>query len=381
MDFSRNESIMFIRFYILFSLLNFMTLSVYAYPEMVRLGYVNCTTCHTSQNGGDFLTEYGEAVSDEILNSNLKTDSNNRFNLQKPEWLKLGGHSRFLQSFTENSKSSKARFLIMQVELDSLIKVNQNLVGSISVARFEPSFSEAEWKDFIYSPHMWIKYLFNPDQNENSLSLKVGRFFPSYGINTVEHTFVNRRYLEFNPGQERLTAELNYSNQYFQLSASALSKKYLFKKEFDETAYIFQFSQFIGHSSKIGFNYYQSKFIDNNLEVTKKYSGLFALIGWNKEFSTLLQVDQIEFENSQKSLLNFLKLGYEYKKGFQLFLTQEYYNPNIKITDPHTESYGLGFQYFPFEHFDFLLTVKHHKDTQVLNEYQNMLWLITHLYF
>ncbi|MFM8315618.1 MAG: hypothetical protein ACKOA8_15160, partial [Deltaproteobacteria bacterium] len=38
-----------------------------SYPEFIRHGYMNCTSCHVSPTGGGALTEYGRSLSDEVL--------------------------------------------------------------------------------------------------------------------------------------------------------------------------------------------------------------------------------------------------------------------------------------------------------------------------
>ena len=38
-----------------------------AFPEMVRYGYVNCTSCHVSLSGGGLLTDYGREIAREKL--------------------------------------------------------------------------------------------------------------------------------------------------------------------------------------------------------------------------------------------------------------------------------------------------------------------------
>ena len=41
----------------------------FSYPEMIRHGYVNCTSCHVSPTGGGTLTEYGRSLAEEVMSS------------------------------------------------------------------------------------------------------------------------------------------------------------------------------------------------------------------------------------------------------------------------------------------------------------------------
>ena len=39
----------------------------WAFPEMVRHNYSNCSSCHVSPSGGGVLTQYGRELSSAIL--------------------------------------------------------------------------------------------------------------------------------------------------------------------------------------------------------------------------------------------------------------------------------------------------------------------------
>ena len=60
-----------------------------AFPEMIRLGYVNCTSCHVSPNGGGLLTDYGRSISSEALSTWAKPKEElpgHGFLPEPPEW-------------------------------------------------------------------------------------------------------------------------------------------------------------------------------------------------------------------------------------------------------------------------------------------------------
>jgi len=40
-----------------------------AFPELTRHGYVSCTACHVSPNGGGAMTPYGRGLSRELLST------------------------------------------------------------------------------------------------------------------------------------------------------------------------------------------------------------------------------------------------------------------------------------------------------------------------
>src|SRR5665213_92015 len=72
-----------------------------AFPEMIRHGYVNCTSCHVSPSGGGVLTQYGRQLSGDLL-SMAATEKETPFLhglVQTPEWLLGGGDFRAVEIY------------------------------------------------------------------------------------------------------------------------------------------------------------------------------------------------------------------------------------------------------------------------------------------
>src|ERR1035437_6993722 len=72
-----------------------------AFPENVRHGYVNCTSCHVSPSGGGVLTPYGrQQVKDLLSTWSTETEAGLAEGLlQTPEWLNLGGDLRNVEIY------------------------------------------------------------------------------------------------------------------------------------------------------------------------------------------------------------------------------------------------------------------------------------------
>lgn len=356
-----------------------------AYPELIRHGYVNCMACHTTSQGGDLLTPYGRELGKELLSRNDSffaepSAEKKTWEIKSPDWLRVGLSSRLLQTMTESSVASKGRFMFMQLDVDAMAELQSGLQIYGGVGRYEPTKSNAEWRDFIYVPRLWGRYVFTQRDGAELYSFRAGRFFPSYGINLAEHAYVTRRYLEFNPGQERVSFETAWSNENYQATVTVLAQRAFYEKFDDENGYVLQASKVFGKTTRLGMNIYRSHLSQNGSRMEKAFEGIFALIGWNTQYSLLLQVDQIHQPDSKTGLVDLMKWGFEYTQGVQLFFTQEYYNANTEKTDPHTEAYGVGVHYFPQSNFDFFATFKKQKDSAQLSEFQNIVWLIAHVY-
>src|SRR5436190_6515955 len=89
-----------------------------AFPEMIRHGYVNCTTCHVSPSGGGTLTEYGRELSKEVLSTWSKEgEANMAYGLVKPpEWLLFGGDYRSVYVYRDTPLYRDGRYILMQTD-------------------------------------------------------------------------------------------------------------------------------------------------------------------------------------------------------------------------------------------------------------------------
>src|SRR5690242_20632761 len=87
-----------------------------AYPEMARYEYGNCGTCHVSINGGGVLTDYGRALSAEVLSTWKGSEDENRalWGLwPKQDLVKLGGDIRTIQTFYEDERVKDGKYFLM----------------------------------------------------------------------------------------------------------------------------------------------------------------------------------------------------------------------------------------------------------------------------
>src|SRR6185437_3022708 len=72
----------------------------HAYPELVRYGYANCTSCHVSPSGGGTLTQYGRELSREVLSTwGFEGEERPAYFINSPEWLNLGGDYRSVYTY------------------------------------------------------------------------------------------------------------------------------------------------------------------------------------------------------------------------------------------------------------------------------------------
>lgn len=350
--------------------------TLWAFPEMIRHGYTQCTACHESKLGGDFLTEYGKSLAQEILSAH-KTEY---FQTKTPAWLQLGGDVRLLQTMVENKTSSRGRFLIMQAEVAALFKFDSDIKAGVSLARYEPKSADAIWRDFIYAPQYWISKNWMSDDEESSLSLRAGKFLPGYGVLLSEHVYVNRINTELTPGQERGAVELIANDAKTQVNLTKIFNRFSYNKIIAEDGWLAQVSHLFKDQVRLGFNIYRSDVEQASVVSKKSFEGIFGLIGWNKEWSTLFQIDRLYLDQGKTGISEFLKVGFEVTQGVNLFMTQEYSNYDVEKSDPKVENYGVGVDYFPMTNVHLTAAFRNEKNTALTKDASQVIWLIFHGY-
>jgi hypothetical protein len=105
--------------------------SLYAFPEMVRHGYINCTACHVSPAGGGLMSPYGRSMSKEILSRwSYEGEENLAHGAIKNEkinaWISgveevgfnIGGDFRYIQLYRNSETLEQGKFFPMQRDVE-----------------------------------------------------------------------------------------------------------------------------------------------------------------------------------------------------------------------------------------------------------------------
>lgn len=367
----------------------FQAREAFAFPEMVRHGYVHCTACHTHLVGGQLLTEYGRSLSRELLSQQTLAgraaiEGDEAFlygTVKPPPWLLAGGDIRLLQTFVESSRASRGRFLIMQIDFDFLARVRDGVQAFFSVGRIEAKVDQPKATDFITSPRYGLIFDLSSPESEERWTLRMGRFMPAYGINFAEHTFITRRLLDFQPGQERLAAELAWVDERSSVIATVISKRASGIEMKDETGGAIQYATTIGDKSKVGINYYQTERDDGAGKWNRRVYGAFAHLYFNEKWYGLLELDRPQGVDEKWGLIELFKLGYEIHQGLHFIGVHEFSAIDTEKPNPKFEGYSVGAQWFPRPHWDLYGLFRYERDTAVMEDFQKTVWLIGHFYF
>jgi hypothetical protein len=360
----------------------------YGFPEMVRHGYMSCTACHTSVVGGNMLNPYGRSLSQELLSQKSlfgKKSSEGDAQIlggaiEPLKWWQIGGDIRLLQTLTESKESSKARFLIMQVELEAMAQIKNGVNVFSSLGRIEPKQQDATARDFLYVPRWGIDSKLTSPEEQIQMGFRVGRFMPAFGINFAEHVFATRSFLEFGPGQERFAGEFSWANDRTSLVATVIAGQASGNQNKFEQGGILQVSTALGEKSKVGVNYYRTKRNDNSVQYDRMIYGGFAYLSFAKDWYALFEADVPKGVEDKSGFVETTKLGKEVFQGLQVFATHEFANLDSDQAHPRYEAYGLGAEWFPQAHWDLYSAYRMERNTALSNEFQNVLWLLGHYY-
>lgn len=356
------------------TLLSLLSINVFAFPEMIRHGYTNCTACHVSPSGGGALNEYGKSLSSEVLSTwSYKGEENILHGLVDTsgvsKWLILGGDFRGLQLHEDTDSEVIGRYIKMQGSLE--VGVNQPkwaVVGSVG------QFEDQEWKSKITR-------FYGLYRATDEFTVRAGQFIPAFGVNFAEHILATRGPLGFGFGTEKNTGELswlgeqwNFVGSYFEDKSDSFMSS---NKGFSfSTSYIFK------DKNKVGLQYLTEK----NDFYKRQIIGATGLLSWSEKLYTLVEADQsfatpiTPGSQETKGVYATQRTGYEFFKGFHGLFLNDYVQTDVNLGDTKEYKYGLGMQWFPRPHFDVQLFWTKDQSQENLTKEGDFAWLLLHYY-
>ncbi len=319
--------------------------AAWAFPDMIKHGYTNCTACHMSPAGGGVLNQYGRNLSKDLISTWSGEKEAGVFhglvNTEKvDEWLALGGDFRGVQVHQENETIKRGRWVNMQ--------------AGVEVAVFQPSWAlvafigqyvkQNEWKE--YSPRYYGLW-----NIRDELSLKVGKFLPNFGINLPDHIISTRGPLQFGYGMEKESAEMSWLGEEWNfIGGYAKSPKYLSAN--NQSAVYGVVSKVILENKKVGIQHYAESDDTQKRSIT----GVLGYLGWSKDLSTLFEIDQQETAPkvgvTKTGYSMTQRTSYELTKGVHAIVLNDYLQTDSKNGSTKNYKYGPGLQWFPRPHLD-----------------------------
>ncbi len=171
-----------------------------AEPAFLSKQYTRCTSCHISPIGGGLLSSYGRSLSSRELSltgNRQPADPNSTTPDPEAQFLfgalgdKLGPLQLGVELRPSHIRSSFSGFtatrnILMNADVVAAIETHGwTLYGE---AGREPVSPDPKFGSYEH----WASY-----QAKSGLGIRVGRFFPAYGVHFADHTSYNREDLGF----------------------------------------------------------------------------------------------------------------------------------------------------------------------------------------
>lgn len=348
---------------------------VFAYPENIRHGYVNCTTCHVSPNGGGILTPYGRGLSREAV-STWGTQNETRwlYFAEPPEWLNLGGELRWIQTHKDTPTYKQNRFILMEADVEAAVTYDKyTFVGTLGRSEFD---SPSTLGEFLVSRRHYLMYKAN-----NEFTIRAGRFYPAFGLAVPDHTVATRRPLGFDQNQETYNVETSYIAEKYDLFLTAILGRIDqpgYKRDRGGSA---RASYQWNEKYKLGAGYY----FGHNEIADRHLFGPYGMAAITKQIVLMQETDLVRTAPSTGAatwgFAHFAKLDFEPLQGLHFFILEDVYRGDFKKAATVTNSFGGGVQFFPRPHFELIGQYQKMKNMAIdPNNYNDYLWLQFHYY-
>ncbi len=335
-----------------------------AYPDFIRHGYTHCTACHISPSGGGVLSSYGRKLAHQFLTLHpLKNDpesENNENEIPAEPW-HFGGEARFLSFYLNNEFETQSRFIPMQIQGDgSYNSENYAVVIRAGITGQGESFG-------IPLPSAYGMW-----RVTDLLNLRVGHFFPGYGLNNSMHFLGTRSSLGFGFDDLRTGVEITYLDEAWGLNVSYFGPK---DHDLGSHALMAQIQYAPTDHSKIAFNYWKE-------QDERSLFGLWfvAPLFHSWWISADLNHHQEEKPN-RKGYAYYSKLAYEARPGVNLFVMSD--NSQIDTDRDYTriDRLGPGIQIYPCANLDFELTWLKENNRLYSSKRGDYAYLLLHAYY
>lgn len=341
--------------------------TVFAYPEMVRHGYVNCTSCHMSPTGGGMLNAYGRVQAEEILSTWSKEGRGSFLHGLLPgetgeEIFSFGGQFRVTQTWTQNASGRRGRFIWMQQDLEASAKFGPfQLVATAGL--------QDAGNPFLSRRH----YLIYRPGPESKWSFRAGRFLPAFGIHVADHAIATKGLIGLGQGVESYNLEAAWIGEQYDVFATANFGR---PGEDREKGYTVRAGRALGDRMKVGLSHYYGQ----DSTRTRILAGGYGILGFSEHFFVLAELD---FQSLTTTSATFgpawyVRADYEFLKGLHFYLSNE-----LSQTDPArplSYALGAGLQFFPMPHFEFRLHYDKRQDFYTGYVPTDYGWLMAHYY-
>lgn len=332
--------------------------SAEAFPELTRHGYVSCTACHVSPNGGGAMTPYGRGLSRELLSTwGGAREAEVGHGILPKEWsdalenskLRLGGDVRWVQTHRENAAVRSGQFFTMQAQAEFAWDEGAWAVAA-AIGKLEDPRGKKEFR--LVSPKYYGLVRF-----AEAGTLRAGRFAPAYGLHLADHTLSVRRALGLGPDVERDNLEFSWIGEQNQFFATITQSAESTASTDKERASIVRYERIINSNSRVGASFWQGSGGDHDAAAgfDRWMFGVHGIANLSKEWFLSAEIDRSERTGTSlvQSQYGYLRLNYEPVQGVWPLLQYQHERGDVSLNSSESNKYGIGVNFFPRPHFEF----------------------------
>lgn len=329
-----------------------------AFPELTRHGYASCTACHASPNGGGTLTPYGRGLSRELLSTwGTEREAEVGHGFLSKDWadslenskLRLGADIRSVQTHRENSTTRAGQFFTMQAQAEAVWDEGPWAVA-MSVGKIEDPRGKKEFRLVSSRYYGLLRFA-------EYGAVRAGRFSTAFGLNLADHTLSVRRPLGFGPEVERDNIELSWLGEKDQAFLTFAESAPSTSDADKERATSFRYERIINERSRVGASFWQGQ----GSQFDRWVAAAHGIVNISKEWFFSGEIDRTERStkrvNGTDVVLSqyvYARLNYEPVQGFWPLLQFQHERADVSLNSSEANKYGLGFNFFPRPHFEFL---------------------------
>lgn len=344
--------------------------SAFAFPEMVRHGYTQCTACHVSPAGGGILNSYGRELAAELL-STWSYANESQFTHSKvgadlaEKGILFGGDVRAVQYRYKDPNRLEGQFFLMHADIQGAYQT-KDFTGVVSIGEVQDPRSNLNKIGFNSTMYYGLVHF------TDELGFRGGRFEPAFGINNPDHTIVTRAMIG-SPLLQFDTAEVSYLSEHWTVLSS-------FARTLDNTPATTQESVFTTSVSysflnrmRVGASYWQGK----GPTIDRHIYGVNAILGFTEHFYNLTEID-FKNESTKDGMYGYSQLAYEVYKGVIPYIQYQHSHADLTSSDRLTKYYGIGTHWYPRPHFEISAEWDH---AIMANQNADSSWIMFHYYF
>lgn len=327
---------------------------IFAFPDTIRHGYVNCTTCHVSPSGGGLLNSYGRSLSRELISTWGFKDEEHLFQglVKIPddiaEKIFVGGDVRHLNRVAKSATKNTDEKFLMQSQLRMGFSL-EKLKLIASIGKIENPRTSQEVK--MVSPEYYA--LWAPKEE---LHFRAGRFEPVYGLRMPDHDLWIKSETGFVPWAERDSVEFIYEGEKQFVSVAGFQSTSAMSVDQQLTGYTGSFYQIFNETSRLGFSGMNSE----GQGVRLRTASLHATISFSEKSYLLSEFTRVANLDTTKDI-GFARYGYEFHKGITPFI--QFQAKATRGANPSDQNkYGIGLSWFPRPHFEVMSRFEQQKN-------------------